>query len=79
MLLIFYKYRFWSQVVHDASLHASLVSFLQEAPRFFSEEIEMLKKNNTWELFKETKKLVFLTFLRMSTHKESKVFFIILL
>jgi activating signal cointegrator complex subunit 2 len=73
MSQILFTDRFWSQVVYDASLHTSLVSFLQEAPRFFSEEIEMLKKNNTWELLKEIKKLVFLTFLRMSTHKESKV------
>lgn len=66
--------RFWSQTIYDKSLHSSLVSFLQEAPRFYSEEKDILKASPpAWNLFKETQKLVFLTFIRMATHKESKV------
>ena len=66
--------RFWSQIVYDKPLNASLVSFLQEAPRFYSEEKDVLKALPTaWKLFNETQNLVFLTFVRMATHKESKV------
>lgn len=62
--------------MYDKSLHSSLVSFLQEAPRFYSEEQEVLKASPVaWNLFKETQKLVFLTFIRMATHKESKVLY----
>ncbi|KZS18432.1 Activating signal cointegrator 1 complex subunit 2 [Daphnia magna] len=66
-------HKFWSQTIYDKSLHSSLVSFLQEAPRFYSEEKDILKASPpAWNLFKETQKLVFLTFIRMATHKESK-------
>lgn len=64
-------HRFWSQVVFDKSLHASLVSFLQEAPRFYSEE--EISDPRAKQLLENVQKLVFLAFLRMSTHKESKV------
>ncbi|XP_046441124.1 activating signal cointegrator 1 complex subunit 2-like [Daphnia pulex] len=66
-------HKFWSQIIYDKPLNASLVSFLQEAPRFYSEEKDALKALPTaWKLFKETQDLVFLTFVRMATHKESK-------
>ncbi len=73
-------YRFWSQIIYDKSLQASLISFLQEAPRFYSEEKEILKTSspNAWNIFKEIQNLMFLIFVRLATHKESKVLLIYL-
>ena len=66
--------RFWSQAIYDETLQPSLVSFLEDAPRFYSEENELLKQTDCWDLYKVTYNLVLLTFLRLATHKESKVY-----
>lgn len=70
-------HRFWSQAVHDRALHIWMADLLQELPRerdltgqeedgqpLFSEEASE-------ELRRLTRKL-FLVFLRLSTHKESR-------
>ncbi|XP_036249415.1 activating signal cointegrator 1 complex subunit 2 [Molothrus ater] len=66
--------KFWCQVIFDESLQKCLDSYLRSAPRKF----DML-----WDCHAEVQELqkclhrsVFLTFLRMSTHKESKDHFI---
>ncbi|XP_021392991.2 activating signal cointegrator 1 complex subunit 2 [Lonchura striata] len=66
--------KFWCQVIFDETLQKCLDSYLRSAPRKF----DML-----WDCHPEVHELqkclhrsVFLTFLRMSTHKESKDHFI---
>lgn len=49
------------------------VSFLQNAPRFFSADMNVFKEMNCWDLYKETYNLVFTTFLRLATLEESEV------
>jgi len=65
-------HKFWSQIIYDKTIQTSLVSFLQDAPRLYSKEIELLKQTDCWGLYQATYNLVFLTFLRMATYKESK-------
>ncbi|CAK8678222.1 unnamed protein product [Clavelina lepadiformis] len=64
--------KFWCQVLNDISIHACLDSYLRNSPRY---------KQDDWpEDFREkhniVHKLVFFTFLRMSTPKESAECFI---
>ena len=59
-------------MIYNESLQKSLVSFLQEAPRFYSEENEIIKKAGGWNSFIDSYNLIFLVFVRLSTHKESK-------
>ncbi|CAH3186731.1 unnamed protein product, partial [Porites evermanni] len=65
--------RFWCQVIFDETLQQFLDSYLQFAPRNFdasvlSPELAFLHEN--------VHKRVFMTYVRMSTHKESKEDFI---
>ncbi|KAJ7428401.1 activating signal cointegrator 1 complex subunit 2-like [Pitangus sulphuratus] len=63
--------KFWCQVIFDETLQKCLDSYLCRAPRRFDglwhcqPEVEDVQKS--------LHRSVFLTFLRMSTHKESKV------
>ncbi|XP_038065905.1 activating signal cointegrator 1 complex subunit 2-like isoform X2 [Patiria miniata] len=63
-------HKFWSQVVYDPSLQQCLDSYLRGAPRTFDPVTplpdDLALKQRTIH------KLVFMTFLRMATHKESK-------
>ncbi|XP_071841614.1 activating signal cointegrator 1 complex subunit 2-like [Apostichopus japonicus] len=67
-------HKFWSQNVYDTSLQKCLDSYLKNAPRYHDGEHQMppslLGKQ------KSIHRLVFLAFLRLSTHKESKEGFI---
>ncbi|XP_059151768.1 activating signal cointegrator 1 complex subunit 2-like [Physella acuta] len=62
--------KFWCQVVYDASLHEALDSFLQYCPR--SHDIVSSLPENVKDRHQELCRLVFMTYLRMSTFKESK-------
>ncbi|KAK3769238.1 hypothetical protein RRG08_005185 [Elysia crispata] len=66
--------KFWCQVVFDERLHKALDSFLLYCPRGhdISEPLPEIGMQGQLELCR----LVFLTYLRMSTHKESKDHFI---
>uniref|UniRef100_A0A8C7Y7K3 Activating signal cointegrator 1 complex subunit 2 n=1 Tax=Oryzias sinensis TaxID=183150 RepID=A0A8C7Y7K3_9TELE len=63
--------RFWCQVVFDESLQRCLDSYLHHAPR--SIDLGGAPASPTVaEVQRSLHKLVFLTFVRMATHKESK-------
>ncbi|XP_016157859.1 PREDICTED: activating signal cointegrator 1 complex subunit 2 [Ficedula albicollis] len=66
--------KFWCQVVFDETLQKCLDSYLRSAPRKFDALWDCHPEVN--ELQKCLHRSVFLTFLRMSTHKESKDHFI---
>ncbi|GFN93801.1 activating signal cointegrator 1 complex subunit 2 [Plakobranchus ocellatus] len=66
--------KFWCQVVFDEGLHKALDSFLRYCPRCH-ENLEHLPEAGLQRQL-ELCRLVFLTYLRMSTHKESKDHFI---
>ncbi|KAM6422810.1 activating signal cointegrator 1 complex subunit 2 isoform 1-T4 [Liasis olivaceus] len=66
--------KFWCQVIFDESLQKCLDSYLRYAPRKFDTTTDLLAEVN--DLQKHLHRNVFLTFLRMSTHKESKDHFI---
>ncbi|XP_041855169.1 activating signal cointegrator 1 complex subunit 2 isoform X1 [Melanotaenia boesemani] len=63
--------RFWCQVVFDESLQKCLDSYLHQAPR--SLDLAALPPSPAVaDMQRAVHKAVFLTFLRMATHKESK-------
>uniref|UniRef100_A0A3B4V320 Activating signal cointegrator 1 complex subunit 2 n=1 Tax=Seriola dumerili TaxID=41447 RepID=A0A3B4V320_SERDU len=63
--------KFWCQVVFDESLQRCLDSYLCHAPR--SLDLTALPSSPTMaEMQRSVHRSVFLTFLRMATHKESK-------
>ncbi|XP_078062843.1 activating signal cointegrator 1 complex subunit 2 [Mustelus asterias] len=66
--------KFWCQVIFDETLQKCLDSFLRYTPRQYDE----LGKPNpaVAEMQKRLHRSVFMTYLRMSTHKESKEHFI---
>nr|XP_056715575.1 activating signal cointegrator 1 complex subunit 2 [Euleptes europaea] len=66
--------KFWCQVVFDETLQKCLDSYLRHAPRKFDTVVDLPPEVN--DLTKHLHRNVFLTFLRMSTHKESKDHFI---
>ncbi|XP_066418156.1 activating signal cointegrator 1 complex subunit 2 [Molothrus aeneus] len=66
--------KFWCQVIFDESLQKCLDSYLRSAPRKF--DVLWDCHAEVQELQKCLHRSVFLTFLRMSTHKESKDHFI---
>ncbi|BFZ15923.1 hypothetical protein BsWGS_18962 [Bradybaena similaris] len=66
--------KFWCQVVFDASLHKALDSFLQHSPRSYDILVDLPEVSKQRQL--KLSRLVFMTYLRMSTHKESKDHFI---
>ncbi|XP_063171434.1 activating signal cointegrator 1 complex subunit 2 [Candoia aspera] len=66
--------KFWCQVIFDESLQKCLDSYLSYAPRKFDTRTDLPAEVN--DLQKHLHRNVFLTFLRMSTHKESKDHFI---
>ncbi|XP_041344884.1 activating signal cointegrator 1 complex subunit 2 isoform X1 [Pyrgilauda ruficollis] len=66
--------KFWCQVIFDESLQKCLDSYLRSAPRKF--DVLWDCHPEVHELQKCLHRSVFLTFLRMSTHKESKDHFI---
>lgn len=59
------------QVVFDESLQKCLDSYLHHAPR--SLDLTTLPSPAVVEMQRAIHRAVFLTFLRMATHKESKV------
>lgn len=59
------------QVVFDESLQKCLDSYLRHAPR--SLDLTTLPSPAVADMQRAIHKAVFLTFLRMATHKESKV------
>ncbi|XP_073527728.1 activating signal cointegrator 1 complex subunit 2 [Phyllobates terribilis] len=61
---------FWCQVIYDESLQKCLGSFLSCAPRRFDRHVPLPPA--VLQVHDELHRHVFLTFLRMSTHKESK-------
>ncbi|XP_022098496.1 activating signal cointegrator 1 complex subunit 2-like [Acanthaster planci] len=67
-------HKFWSQVVYDHSLQQCLDSYLREAPRTFDPMTSLPDDFTTRQ--RSVHKLVFLTFLRMATCKETKESFI---
>ncbi|XP_034282026.2 activating signal cointegrator 1 complex subunit 2 [Pantherophis guttatus] len=66
--------KFWCQVIFDESLQKCLDSYLRYAPRKFDTRTDLPAEVK--DLEKRLHRSVFLTFLRMSTHKESKDHFI---
>uniref|UniRef100_A0A8D0HUE7 Activating signal cointegrator 1 complex subunit 2 n=1 Tax=Sphenodon punctatus TaxID=8508 RepID=A0A8D0HUE7_SPHPU len=66
--------KFWCQVIFDETLQKCLNSYLCHAPRKFDALVDLPLEVN--DLQKYLHRSVFLTFLRMSTHKESKDHFI---
>ncbi|XP_071618849.1 activating signal cointegrator 1 complex subunit 2 isoform X4 [Heliangelus exortis] len=64
--------KFWCQVVFDETLQKCLDSYLHYAPRKFDALWDCHPEVN--DMQRCLHRRVFLTFLRMSTHKESKVF-----
>ncbi|XP_077163359.1 activating signal cointegrator 1 complex subunit 2 isoform X1 [Paroedura picta] len=66
--------KFWCQVVFDETLQKCLDSYLRHAPRKYDKGEDRPPEVN--DLMKHLHRNVFLTFLRMSTHKESKDHFI---
>lgn len=61
----------FDQVVFDESLQKCLDSYLHHAPR--SLDMTTLPSSSAADMQRSVHKAVFLTFLRMATHKESKV------
>lgn len=66
--------KFWCQVVFDETLQKCLDSYLRYVPRKFDEWVAPTPE--VTDMQKHLHHSVFLTFLRMSTHKESKDHFI---
>uniref|UniRef100_A0A8C6NBC3 Uncharacterized protein n=1 Tax=Melopsittacus undulatus TaxID=13146 RepID=A0A8C6NBC3_MELUD len=66
--------KFWCQVIFDETLHKCLDSYLRFAPRKFDGELDCHPEVS--DVQRGLHRSVFLTFLRMSTHKESKDHFI---
>uniref|UniRef100_A0A674NNA4 Activating signal cointegrator 1 complex subunit 2 n=1 Tax=Takifugu rubripes TaxID=31033 RepID=A0A674NNA4_TAKRU len=66
--------KFWCQVVFDESLQKCLDSYLHHAPR--SLDLTTLPSSSVADMQRSIHRAVFLTFLRMATHKESKDNFI---
>ncbi|XP_061024915.1 activating signal cointegrator 1 complex subunit 2 isoform X2 [Eubalaena glacialis] len=66
--------KFWCQVVFDETLQKCLDSYLHYVPRKFDEWVAPAP--DVVDMEKRLHRSVFLTFLRMSTHKESKDHFI---
>ncbi|XP_066116270.1 activating signal cointegrator 1 complex subunit 2 isoform X1 [Saccopteryx bilineata] len=66
--------KFWCQVVFDETLQKCLDSYLQYVPRKFDEWVAPAPE--VVDMQKRLYRSVFLTFLRMSTHRESKDHFI---
>ncbi|XP_053136036.1 activating signal cointegrator 1 complex subunit 2 [Hemicordylus capensis] len=66
--------QFWCQVIFDETLQKCLDSYLRQAPRKFDTVVDLPAEVNG--LQKHLHRNVFLTFLRMSTHRESKDHFI---
>ncbi|KAM6298139.1 activating signal cointegrator 1 complex subunit 2 [Aegotheles albertisi] len=66
--------KFWCQVIFDETLQKCLDSYLCYAPRKFDALLDWHPEVN--DMQKCLHRSVFLTFLRMSTHKESKDHFI---
>ncbi|KAM9328966.1 activating signal cointegrator 1 complex subunit 2 [Gastrophryne carolinensis] len=62
--------RFWCQVIYDESLQKCLDSFLGNAPRKFDRPTPL--SPNVQQAQEKLHQHVFMTFLRMSTQKESK-------
>ncbi|NP_001080879.1 activating signal cointegrator 1 complex subunit 2 S homeolog isoform X2 [Xenopus laevis] len=61
---------FWCQVIFDESLQKCLDSFLSSAPRRYDRPCPL--PPSVQKVQNDLHRYVFLTFLRMSTHKESK-------
>ncbi|XP_064394350.1 activating signal cointegrator 1 complex subunit 2-like isoform X2 [Halichondria panicea] len=61
---------FWSQVVYDSSLQKCLDSYLRNAPRSYDRPLNL--PLNVKETQRNIHKRMFMTFLRMSTAKESE-------
>ncbi|XP_051489934.1 activating signal cointegrator 1 complex subunit 2 isoform X1 [Apus apus] len=66
--------KFWCQVIFDETLQKCLDSYLCHAPRKFDASLDCHPEVH--DMQKRLHRSVFLTFLRMSTHKESKDHFI---
>ncbi|XP_014397991.1 PREDICTED: activating signal cointegrator 1 complex subunit 2 isoform X1 [Myotis brandtii] len=66
--------KFWCQVIFDETLQKCLDSYLHYVPRKFDEWVAPAPE--VADMQKRLHRSVFLTFLRMSTHKESKDHFI---
>ncbi|KAK3880520.1 hypothetical protein Pcinc_014985 [Petrolisthes cinctipes] len=62
-------HRFWSQVVYDPGLHESLESYLSRCHRWY--EMDNLE-DYARHIVESVHQLVFLVYVRMATHKESK-------
>ncbi|XP_067911209.1 activating signal cointegrator 1 complex subunit 2 isoform X2 [Heterodontus francisci] len=66
--------KFWCQVIFDETLQKCLDSFVRYTPRQYDELVN--PNPAVAEMQKRLHRSVFMTFLRMSTHKESKEHFI---
>ncbi|MXQ94288.1 hypothetical protein E5288_WYG007330 [Bos mutus] len=66
--------KFWCQVIFDETLQKCLDSYLRYVPRKFDEWVAPAPE--VVDMQRRLHRSVFLTFLRMSTHKESKDHFI---
>ncbi|KAL8589040.1 hypothetical protein ACOMHN_055053 [Nucella lapillus] len=62
--------QFWCQVIFDESLHNCLDSFLRYAPRPYDIALELTGEGSS--VHDQVTRLVFFTYLRMATYKESK-------
>ncbi|XP_030741320.1 activating signal cointegrator 1 complex subunit 2 isoform X1 [Echinops telfairi] len=66
--------KFWCQVIFDETLEKCLDSYLRYVPRKFDEGVAPAPE--VVDMQKRLHRSVFLTFLRMSTHKESRDHFL---
>uniref|UniRef100_A0A6I8NEQ3 Activating signal cointegrator 1 complex subunit 2 n=1 Tax=Ornithorhynchus anatinus TaxID=9258 RepID=A0A6I8NEQ3_ORNAN len=73
-LLALPHHQFWCQVIFDETLQKCLDSYLRSAPRKF--DAAAAPTSAVGDLQRRLHRSVFLTFLRMSTHKESRDHFI---
>ncbi|KAK7467743.1 hypothetical protein BaRGS_00037018 [Batillaria attramentaria] len=69
-LLQLSHHKFWCQAVFDETLHQMLESFLRFAPRSHDMYCEL--PSDARNLHDQVTRLVFLTYVRMATYKESK-------
>jgi activating signal cointegrator complex subunit 2 len=74
-LLLQSHQRFWCQVIYDTTLHKMLDSYLRYGPRPHEATPPITLRGR--EVMARVHRRVFMTFLRMSTHKESPSHFLL--
>lgn len=73
-IIIFFLFRFWSNIVYNTSIIDTLVSFLQEAPPFYALE-NFPSKPGMLEALEKLHYNVLMVFARLATNKENSTEF----